>query len=87
MEVYDPAPGGAARLINRSARNPVGTGQNILIARFTLSGSGTAQIGIRAGGPGLAQVGVTGGLANPKLEIFAGNIAPPSPPTTAGAML
>ncbi len=77
VEVYDPAPGGAARLINRSARNQVGTGETILIAGFTLSGRDTAQIRIRGVGPGLTQFGITGGLANPKLEIFEGNISTP----------
>lgn len=76
VEVYDPAPAGTARLINLSARNRVGTGANILIAGFALSGSGTVQLLIRAVGPGLSQFGVTGVLENPQLEVFeAGSAA------------
>ena len=56
--------------MNVSARNQVGTGDNILIAGFAISGSGTKALLIRAVGPGLSAFGVPGILADPKLEIF-----------------
>jgi len=73
VEAYDTGAPSAARLVNVSARNRVGTGDDILIAGFNISGpAGTAPkpLLIRAVGPGLAALGVPGTLADPKLEIF-----------------
>jgi hypothetical protein len=62
-EIYE-APGGpeaaSARLVNVSARATVGTGADILIAGFTVSG------------PTLADFGVAGALDDPVLRVFAG---------------
>jgi hypothetical protein len=70
VEAYDAAEGTATRLVNLSARNRVGTGSDILIAGFSLSGIGTKQVLIRAVGPGLAGFGVQGTLADPRLQVF-----------------
>lgn len=70
VEVYDAGEGNAVRLINVSARNFVGTGDNILIAGFVVTGSVGKTLLIRAVGPTLAGFGVPGTLANPKLEIY-----------------
>ena len=70
VEAYETGPAGAARLINVSARNRVGTGDDVLIAGFTLAGNGAKPLLIRAVGPGLAAFGVPGTLADPKLEIY-----------------
>lgn len=70
VEVYDAGEGNAVRLINVSARNFVGTGDNILIAGFVATGSVGKTLLIRAVGPTLAGFGVPGTLANPKLEIY-----------------
>jgi hypothetical protein len=76
VEAYDTGAPAAARLVNVSARNRVGTGDNILIAGFNISGTGGPKpLLIRAVGPGLAALGVTGTLADPKLEIFDGTTA------------
>ncbi len=72
VEAYETGSAGAARLINVSARNRVGTGDDVLIAGFTLAGSGAKPLLIRAVGPGLAAFGVPGTLADPKLEIYNG---------------
>ncbi|MBM3865412.1 MAG: hypothetical protein FJ381_05880 [Verrucomicrobia bacterium] len=72
VEAYETGPAGAARLINVSARNRVGTGDDVLIAGFTLAGSGAKPLLIRAVGPGLAAFAVPGTLADPKLEIYNG---------------
>ena len=73
VELYDTAPGSAARLVNVSARSQVGTGGDILIAGFAVGGSGLRTLLIRAIGPSLSAFGVTDVLANPKLELYAGS--------------
>lgn len=71
VEAYDATGGAAPRLINLSARNRVGTGDNILIAGFALSGTGTRGLLIRAVGPSLDQFGVTDTLVDPKLLVLS----------------
>jgi hypothetical protein len=73
VEGYDAGSGDSQRFTNLSARNKVGTGANILIAGFTLTGSGTRNLLIRAVGPKLIDFGVTGVLTDPKLEIYSGS--------------
>ncbi len=71
LEAYDSDAGSPlARYTNLSARNQVGTGGNILIVGFNITGNGPKNLLIRAVGPGLAQFGVTGTLADPQLAIF-----------------
>ncbi len=70
VEVYDAGSGDIPRLTNISALNRVGTGDDILIAGFTLAGSGTRTLLIRAVGPSLGALGVPGTLADPKLQLF-----------------
>ena len=69
-EVYDTGGGNSVRLASISARNFVGTGDNILIAGFAISGNVPKRLLIRGVGPGLAGYGVSGALADPKLEIY-----------------
>jgi hypothetical protein len=73
VEMYDVTGGTSARLINGSARNIVGTGDNILIAGFNISGTGTKRLLIRGIGPGLAQFNVSGTLADPLLKVYDSN--------------
>jgi len=70
VEAYSIGAGNSPRLTNLSALNRVGTGADILIAGFTIAGTGTRNLLIRAAGPSLAALGVGGTLADPKLEIF-----------------
>ncbi len=70
VEAYDIGIGNSPRLINVSARNRVGTGDDILIAGFNIAGTGTKRVLIRAVGPKLGAFGVTGFLVDPKLEVF-----------------
>ena len=72
VEAYDAGSGLTPRLINISARNRVGTGADILIAGFTVSGTGPKNLLIRAVGPTLGSFGVTGVLADPKLDVYSG---------------
>mgnify|MGYP003636326187 CR=1 FL=1 len=57
-------------LINVAARTEVGTGADILIAGFTISGNVPKRILIRALGPRLSDFGVTGVLADPQVKVF-----------------
>jgi len=62
-----------ALLANLSTRGPVGTGNEVMIGGFVISG-GPKQVVIRAIGPGLAPYGVPGLLADPVLTLYdAGN--------------
>ena len=72
VEAYDLGTGNSPRLINVSARNRVGTGDDILIAGFNIAGTGSKQLLIRAVGPKLGAFGVTGVLNDPKLEVYTG---------------
>lgn len=77
VEGYDAGTGSAARLVNLSARNRVGTGADILIAGFYVAGTGHQRVLIRAVGATLADLGVSGVLADPQLEVTdaAGRLA------------
>jgi hypothetical protein len=70
VEAYDLGEGNSPRLINVSARNRVGTGDDILIAGFNIAGTGAKQVLIRAVGPGLTALGVSGTLVDPRLDVF-----------------
>lgn len=69
VEAYDRGGDGEGRLINVSARNRVGTGADILIAGFAVTGSGAERLLIRGIGPGLEQFDISDFLADPKLEV------------------
>lgn len=73
-ELFDTAPAafGIRRLANVSARTPVGTGEQILIAGFSVGGGTARTFLIRAAGPALAGFGVGGTLADPRLRLFRG---------------
>jgi hypothetical protein len=70
VEAYDAGTGASPRLSNISARNFVGTGGDILIAGFTIAGSGPKNLLIRAVGPTLGAFGVPGTLADPKVAVY-----------------
>jgi len=76
-EIYDASAGNSGgRLVNISARAPVGTGGNILIAGFVITGDTPLTVVIRGVGPTLATFGVSSPLAAPQLILFdAGNTA------------
>ena len=70
VEVYDIGDNNDTRLANVSARNEVGTGDNILIAGFVVTGADPKNMLIRAVGPGLERFIGAGFLADPLLKIF-----------------
>ena len=57
------------RLINLSTRGQVGTGGNVLIAGFVITGSAAKPVIIRGVGPTLTNYGVTGTLPDPLLTL------------------
>jgi len=76
VEIYDLDPGSDSTLANISSRAFVETGNDVLIAGFTLGGSsGSPLIIIRAIGPSLGPLGVVNPLANPTLELRDANAA------------
>jgi hypothetical protein len=77
VELYDTGTGNSPRLVNVSARNQVGTGDNILIFGFFVDGTGTKNLLIRAVGPRLADLGVSGVLADPRFDVFRAGSATP----------
>jgi outer membrane protein assembly factor BamB len=72
VEAYDAGPNDGRKLVNLSTRFQVGTGDNILITGFVVSGTGPKQVLVRAVGPKLTDYGVTGVLADPQLAVFDG---------------
>jgi hypothetical protein len=76
VELYDAEPatsGTPARLVNVSGRAQVGTGPNVLIAGFVITGESQKNLLIRGIGPGLSAQGVTGVLFDPVLELHRGD--------------
>jgi hypothetical protein len=74
VELYDAGTGSGTRLTNISARNHVGTGANIVIAGFTIAGTGTKKLLIRAVGPTLSVFGLGNVLADPKLGVWRNSL-------------
>jgi uncharacterized repeat protein (TIGR02543 family) len=71
VEVYDATTTAVSHLTGVSARAQVGTGDNILIAGFILTGDVPKQVLVRGVGPTLAAYGVAGALADPQLTVFS----------------
>ena len=69
VEFYD-ASSVHARLLNLSARARVGTGDDVLIAGFVITGSVPLKVLLRGVGPTLARQGVNAFLSNPKLTLY-----------------
>ena len=74
VEVYDLSQAVLAKLANISTRAFVSTGDNIVIAGFTLGDhNGNDRIVVRGMGPSLTAAGVSNALADPTLELRDGN--------------
>jgi cyclophilin family peptidyl-prolyl cis-trans isomerase len=70
VEVYDANPTAASRLTGVSARTQVGTGANILIAGFAITGTAQMKVLLRGVGPTLASFAVNGVLADPQIAVY-----------------
>jgi plastocyanin len=64
---------GASQLLNISTRMRVQTGENVMIGGFIVTGTQQKKVLVRAIGPSLAQSNVSDFLADPMLELHAGN--------------
>lgn len=72
-EVYDARLGAEdARLVNLSGRGFVGTGDDLLIGGFVITGTAPALVLVRGVGPSLGDYGVDGALAAPQLTLYRG---------------
>ncbi len=70
LEAYDGGTGNSPRLVNISARNQVGTGDDVLIAGFVINGNMPKRLLVRGAGPRLASLfGVPGALVDPRVEL------------------
>jgi hypothetical protein len=73
LETYDTDPNATSPvLVNASTRAFVGTGENVLIPGFVVSGPGTVKLLIRAAGPALAGFGLSGVLTDPQITLYSG---------------
>lgn len=70
VELYDVG-SGRGRLVNVSTRAQVGTGADVLVAGFSVVGTASKRLLIRAVGPSLAAFGVAGTLTDPMVEVKA----------------
>ena len=64
-----PFPPGTAQAINLSTRMRVGTGDNVAIGGFIITGTAPKHVLLRAVGPTLVQSGVTNALPDPVMEL------------------
>ncbi len=64
------------KLLNVSTRGNVGTGDNVLVGGFIITGNSCKRVDLRGIGPSLQAVGVTRALADPVLQLYdsAGDI-------------
>jgi acetyl esterase/lipase len=66
-----PAPSaGDKKLINVSTRASVGTGDNVMVGGFIVTGDTEKRVVLRGLGPSLSSLGVTGFLPDPYLEVY-----------------
>jgi sugar lactone lactonase YvrE len=75
VEVYDTVSGtelSTEQIVNISTRGYVGTGDDVLVAGFVVTGGAPKQVLIRGIGPALAAFGVPGVLQDPVLKVYSG---------------
>lgn len=70
VELYDPQPSEASRIDDMAVRGRVSFGSRAMAGGFSVGGTGTVRVLIRALGPHLAQFGVAQPLADPLLQVF-----------------
>ncbi len=76
LECYDASTSeNTVPVVNASARAFVGTGDNVLIPGFVVSGDGVVKLLVRAVGPQLYPLGVTDALVDPQITLYNGSTA------------
>lgn len=73
VEVYDADSSTTTSIINVSTRAFVGTGDRILIPGFSIAGTGSVRLLIRAVGPTLASFGLSDALGDPAITLYEGS--------------
>lgn len=63
----------SSRVVNLSTRGRVGSGDNVMIMGFIVSGGAARDVLVTAIGGSLAEYGVSGVLADPKIEVYSGS--------------
>ncbi len=74
VEVYDTVDGtqlSTEQIVNISTRGFVGTGEDVLVAGFVVTGGAPKRVLIRGIGPALAPFGVPGVLQDPVLQLYS----------------
>lgn len=74
VELYDASPDSAGRLVNLSCRVRLERDATLIVG-FAVAGGGSREVLVRAVGPTLAGFGVGDTLADPRLEVFNGNLS------------
>lgn len=76
VEIYDGDLHTTTRLVNASARTVTGSGDNVLIAGFVLTGAAPKTVLIRGVGPSLVAqgVGAASVVGDPQLSLYRGNV-------------
>ncbi len=77
VEVYDAASGDPAQMVNLSTRGAVGTGADIMVAGFVITGDSAQRVLVRGVGPALTAFQVPGALANPVLRLYRSTVDGP----------
>lgn len=75
VEIYDVTGGAQARFVNISSRGFVGTGANVAIPGFVVTGSSPRKLLVRGVGPTLGGFGVANTLADPRITLLDANQA------------
>ena len=77
FKVFDPVhvqsvalPTPKTEITNLSTRASIGSGDNVMIAGFVVTGNEPLRVAIRAQGPSLAQYGIQKPAINPRVEVY-----------------
>ncbi|PYK73133.1 MAG: hypothetical protein DME42_07550 [Verrucomicrobia bacterium] len=62
-----------AEALNISGRSQVGTGENVAISGFIVTGTASKRVGVRGIGPSLASFGIANPLADPVIQLNRGD--------------
>jgi len=62
------------RLVNISTRGQVLTGNDVMIGGFIIGGSAPKTVVVRARGPSMIPFGVANALANPRMDLYSGQV-------------
>ena len=72
FELYQLDNSATSRAVNLSTRGRVGSGDDVMIAGFILTGNEAGRLGLRVLGPSLSEAGISDPLANPELGLYDG---------------